>query len=88
MTKHGVSGNRESESGPTAANGPGATIHSLHGEESLKDAREVGTIDTNAVIHHCDLGSAIAQSFNFKFNSSPLTAVLHRVMDEVRHRLA
>lgn len=52
MTKHSVSGNRESESGPTAADGPGATIYSLHGEESFKDAREVGTINADAVIHH------------------------------------
>jgi hypothetical protein len=38
VTKHGVSGDREAESGPAAANGPSATIDSLHGEEALEDA--------------------------------------------------
>jgi hypothetical protein len=55
VTKHGVPSDREAESGPAAANGPGATIDSLHCEEALKDPWEVGTINTNAVIHHGDL---------------------------------
>jgi hypothetical protein len=37
VTKHGVPSDREAESGPAAANGPGATIDSLHCEEALKD---------------------------------------------------
>jgi hypothetical protein len=33
-----MSGNRKTESGPAAANGTGAAIDSLDGEESLEDA--------------------------------------------------
>jgi hypothetical protein len=55
VTKHGVSGDREAKSGPAAANGPCATIDSLYCEVALKDPREVGTINTNAVINHGDL---------------------------------
>jgi hypothetical protein len=88
VTKHGVSGNRETESGSAAANSPGTTIDSFHREEALKDARKVGAINADAVINHGDLRSAIAQPINLQLNTAALAAVLHRVMDEVRHRLA
>jgi hypothetical protein len=38
VTKYRVSGNREAESGPSAANCARTTINSFYGEEALKDA--------------------------------------------------
>jgi hypothetical protein len=55
VTKHGVSGNRETESGSAATNGPRTTIDSFHREEALEDARKVGAVNANAVINHGDL---------------------------------
>ena len=83
-----MSGDRQTESGPTAADGPCATIHSFHREEALKDARKVGAVNADAVINHGDLRSAIAQPINLQLNTAALAAVLHGVMYEVRHRLA
>ena len=88
MTKHGVSGNCETESSSAAANSPGTTIDSLDGEESLEDAREMGAINANTVIDHGNLRSAIAQPINLQLNPAALAAVLHGVMDKIGHRLA
>jgi len=88
VTKYGVSGNRETESGPAASHSPRATIDSFHREEALEDARKVGAVNANAVINHGDLRSAIAQPINLQFNTAALAAVLHGVMDKIGHRLA
>ena len=88
MAEYGVSRNREPESCATTANCPCATINPFHGKEALKDARKVGAVNSDAVINNRKPGLPATHLLNLNLHTAGGTAVLDRVMNEVRYRLA